>query len=177
MALLFRQFLASSHIKIMKTTDFLGQEWEMDCMGCAISHRAMLVPGGFICQTQYFVVHQDPLIPLPGFLVIASRRHIRSIAEMHEAEYQELARLIRVTHHAIKETTQIEFLTLVQEESSVHFHAWFFPWTRDVIRRYGDPSLTKIREIMSDYQTQPIDEAQWRELQQSIEQLKMHIAE
>jgi diadenosine tetraphosphate (Ap4A) HIT family hydrolase len=161
----------------MKTTDFLGQEWEIDCMGCAISQRAMLVPGDFICQTQYFVVHQDPLIPLPGFLVIASRRHIRSIAEMHDAEYQELARLIRVTHHAIKQTTQIEFLTLVQEESSVHFHIWFFPWTLDVISHYGGPSLTKIRDIMSDYRRQPIDEAEWKALQRSIEQVKARMAE
>ena len=161
----------------MKTIDFLGQEWEIDCMGCAISDGTILVPGDFICQTQYFVVHQDPLIPLPGFLVIASLRHIRSIAEMHEAEYQELARLMWATHHAIKETTQIEFLTLVQEESSVHFHAWFFPWTRDVIRNYGEPSLTKIRDIMSDYRRQPIDEAEWKELQQSIEQLRARMAE
>jgi diadenosine tetraphosphate (Ap4A) HIT family hydrolase len=161
----------------MKTTDFLGQEWDIDCMGCAISHRDMLVPGDLIVKAQYFVVHQDPLIPLPGFLVIASGRHIRSIAEMHEAEYQELAGLIRATHHAIKETTQIEFLTLVQEESSVHFHVWFFPWTPDVIRRYGEPSLTKIREIMSDYRRQPIDEFKWKELQQSIAQLKGRMAE
>ena len=161
----------------MKTMDFLGQEWDIDCMGCAISHRAMLVPGDFICQTQYFLVHQDPLIPLPGFLVIASRRHIRSIAEMLNAEYQELARLIRATHHAIKETTQIEFLTLLQEESSSHFHVWFFPWTVDVIRRYGGPSLTKIRDVMSDYRRQPIDEAEWKELQRSIEQLKARMIE
>jgi diadenosine tetraphosphate (Ap4A) HIT family hydrolase len=156
----------------MKTTDFLGKEWDIDCMGCAISNHSMLVPGGFVQKTQHFAVHQDPLIPLPGFLVIASLRRIRSISEMQDSEYQELARLVRITHHAIKEITKVESLTIVQEESSIHFHLWFFPWAQDVIKRYGQPSLTRIREIMSDYQKQPIDQTRWKELEESIEKIK-----
>ena len=64
------------------TRDFLGHEWTYDCMGCAIADGSMLPPGGFIKQTEHFVVHQDPLIPLPGFLAflfllsgILSRRY------------------------------------------------------------------------------------------------------
>lgn len=68
-----------------KTKDFLGNEWDIDCMGCAISNRSMSVPGGFIQRTQHFCVHQDPQIPLPGFLVIASLRHIQSISDMRES--------------------------------------------------------------------------------------------
>jgi len=156
----------------MKTKDFLGNEWEIDCMGCAISNRSMLVPGDFIQRTQHFCVHQDPLIPLPGFLVIASLRHIRSISEMQESEYEELFKLIRATHAAIKETTKIEYLTVVQEESSIHFHWWFFPWTGSVIERYGQPSLTKIREIMTDYRKQMLGEAEWKKLEKTIEKIK-----
>ena len=156
----------------MKTTDFLGNEWDINCMGCAISHQSMSVPGGFIQKTQHFCVHQDPLIPLPGFLVIASLRHIQSISEMPEAEYKEFSRLVRMIQRAIKETTNIEHLTIIQEESSPHFHLWFFPWTQDVIKKYGQPSLTKIREVMTEYRKQPIDEAQWKKLQNSIEDIK-----
>lgn len=161
----------------MKVIDFLGKEWDIDCMGCAISNRSMQVPGGFICKTQQFVVHQDPLVPLPGFVVIASLRHIQSISEMKDAEYQELSKLIRVTHRAIKKVANIESLTLVQEESSMHFHLWFFPWTPHVIKLYGQPSLTKIREIMSDYRRQPIGKTEWKELEESIEQIKAQMAE
>ena len=73
---------------------------------------------------------------------------------------------------AIKETTNIEHLTIIQEESSPHFHLWFFPWTEGVIEQYGQPSLTKIREIMTDYRKHPIDEVEWGELQKSIETIK-----
>jgi diadenosine tetraphosphate (Ap4A) HIT family hydrolase len=156
----------------MKTRDFLGNEWDIDCMGCAISNQLMTVPGGFIRKTNHFCVHQDPLIPLPGFLVIASLRHIQSISEMHKSEYDEFSALIRITHHAIKEATKIEYLTIVQEESSIHFHLWFFPWTRDVIEQYGQPALTKIREIMTAYKKQPVSETEWGGLQKSIEKIK-----
>jgi len=97
----------------MKTRDFLGNEWDIDCMGCAISNRSMLVPGDFIKRTQSFCVHQDPLIPLPGFLVIASLRHIQSISEMREAEYVEFSELVRTVHYAIKDATKVEYLTIV----------------------------------------------------------------
>ena len=160
----------------MKTSDLLGNEWEYECMGCAISDQSMSVPGGFICQTQYFCVHQDPLIPLEGFLVIASRRHIQSISEMNNVEYQELSILIRNTQAAIKTATQIRYLTIVQEESSMHFHLWFFPWTQSVLAQYGKPSLTKIRDIMVDLRKQPIDQARWKELKESIEKIKALMA-
>jgi diadenosine tetraphosphate (Ap4A) HIT family hydrolase len=156
----------------MKTRDFLGHEWDVDCMGCAISEQSMTVPGGFILRTQYFCVHQDLLIPLPGFLVIASRRHIRSLSETDEAEYKDFSRLFRITQRAIKEITGVEFLTIVQEESSIHFHLWFFPWTKDVIGQYGQPSLTKIRGIMADYKDQSISEAEWKNLEESIVKIK-----
>jgi len=161
----------------MKSADFLGKEWDFDCMGCAIGNGSMKVTGGFVQKTDYFAVHQDPLIPLPGFLVIGSLRHIRSISEMQDVEYQELAKLIRAAHRAITETIHIEALTLVQEESSPHFHLWFFPWTRDVVKRYGPPSLTTIREIMSDYRREPIDAATWRELEESIEKIRIQMVE
>jgi diadenosine tetraphosphate (Ap4A) HIT family hydrolase len=160
----------------MKTTDFLGNEWDVDCMGCAIGAQSMLVPGGFIRRTQYFCVHQDPLIPLPGFLVIASIRHIQSISEMQELEYEEFSRLLKITQHAIKEAIQVKYLTLVQEESSPHFHLWFFPWTQKLIERYGAPSLNHIREIMADQRKRSMEPAEWKELERTIGKIKALLA-
>lgn len=157
---------------MMKTKDFLGNEWEYDCMGCAINAGSMTAPGGFIHKTRYFCVHQDPLISLPGFLVIASSRHIQSISDMEMSEYTEFSNLLRTTHAAIKQATGIEYLTLVQEESSSHFHLWFFPWSQDVVEKYGKPSLARIREIMADYKTQTIGKAEWGRLDGSIAKIR-----
>jgi diadenosine tetraphosphate (Ap4A) HIT family hydrolase len=156
----------------MKTKDFLGNEWNVCCMGCAISGQLMLVPGGFIRKTSSFCVHQDPLIPLPGFLVIASLRHIQSISDMEPSEYEEFSSLLHLTHDAIKKATEIEHLTIVQEESSPHFHLWFFPWTPSVIAAYGRPSLAKIRDIMADYKQRSLSELEWERLKETIEKIK-----
>ena len=161
----------------MKTRDFLGNTWGYDCLGCAIARQELALPGGFIRRTSHFCLHQDPLIPLPGFLVIASLRHIHSISDMTESEYGEFSALVRDTPAAIKKSTRVEFLTLVQEEHSVHFHLWFFPWLPEIIRKYGEPSLTTIRAIMGDYSRQPIRNHEWEKLQKTIESLKLLMAD
>jgi len=161
----------------MITTDFLGNQWNIDCMGCAIAAGGMAVPGGFIRRSRYFCVHQDPLIPLPGFLVIASRRHIESIGEMEAAEYAEFSRLLRDTQRAIGSTVPVEALTIVQEEHSIHFHLWFFPWTGALIEQYGPPSLSSIRAIMADFRKQPIGAGEWAKLEQSIQAIRRRLAE
>ncbi len=157
----------------MKTRDFLGNAWEYDCMGCAIARQSMQVPGGFIWKSGLFCVHQDPLIPLAGFLVIASMRHIRSIAEMYQAEYAEFAGLVRQTQAAIRQAAQVEYLTLVQEDHSSHFHLWFFPWLPVIIRDHGEPSLAKIRGIMAELARQPISTEAWSELEKTIQAVKV----
>ncbi len=160
----------------MKTTDFLGNEWEITCMGCAIHKETMLVPGGLIKRTKHFVVNQDPLVPLPGFLVIASTEHIQSIAQMDDAMFMEFSKLLRQTHQAIKLVTCIENLTIIQEERSSHFHLWFFPWTSTVIEQYGAPSLSKIRGISADLMKESIDEVTWNELENSIKKIRSLLA-
>lgn len=132
----------------------------------------MEVPGGFIARTPHFVVHQDPLVPLPGFIVIASLRHFQRLDEMTAVEYQDFAFLLRKTQLAIKRVTGIEHLTLVQEESSVHFHLWFFRWTESVIKQHGKPSLSKIREISALCRKDRISEVDWLALNASIQELK-----
>jgi diadenosine tetraphosphate (Ap4A) HIT family hydrolase len=156
----------------LKTKDFLGNQWDIDCMACAVSRGSISVPGGLIHRGRYFFVQQDSLIPLPGFLVIASLRHIRSLSEMQPAEYDDFSRLLRTTHHAIKEVTKVDCLTLVQEEKSPHFHLWFFPWTDIVIQKYGQPSLSKIRGIMEDYRNMPLGRKEWQELAGIIERIR-----
>jgi diadenosine tetraphosphate (Ap4A) HIT family hydrolase len=160
----------------LKARDFLGKPWEFDCMGCAIARQALTVPGGFIRKSALFCVHQDPLIPLAGCIVIASRRHIRSIAEMSEPEYAEFAGLVRKTRSAIQAVVPVEYLTLVQEEHSGHFHLWFFPWLQDMIKKYGEPSLAKVRQIMAEVSREPISAAEWRELEASIADIKAQMA-
>jgi diadenosine tetraphosphate (Ap4A) HIT family hydrolase len=156
----------------MATKDFLGNTWNLGCMGCDIPGGLMKVPGGFINRTEHFVVHQDPLIPLPGFIVIGSIRHFRSIDEMKSDEYENFALLLKNTQNAIKKALKIEYLTIIQEEHSIHFHLWFFPWSEKVIKISGQPSLATVRSIMEEYKKKPVEVSEWNDLQKSINRIK-----
>ena len=156
----------------MPTRDFLGKEWKLKCMGCDIAGNSMIVPGGIIKEDKYFIVHQDPLIPLPGFIVIASKRHFKSIDQMNSMEYKSFVRLLLCTQIAIKQALKTKYLTIVQEESSIHFHLWFFPWSNDVIKLFGEPSLASIREIMKKLKEKSITNTEWKKLEKTIVKIK-----
>ena len=159
----------------MIARDFLGNTWEFDCLGCAIARQELPVPGGFIHRSGQFCVHQDPLIPLPGCVVIASTRHIHNLAEMIEPEYAEFSTLVRQTHAAIKQAIPVASLTLIQEEHSGHFHLWFFPWLPDILEKHGEPSLAEVREITAEVSRKPIPAAQWGELEKTISRIRTYM--
>jgi len=159
----------------MTTVDFLGKEWNITCMGCAIADRTMLPPGGMIKETAHFCLHQDPLIPLPGFLVIGARRHVHALDELSDVEYADFVGVLREAQRAIKAVTEVKHLTIVQEEHSSHFHLWFFPWTDEVVERFGKPSLSSIRAIMAAYRQETLDPETWRALEASIHEIKARL--
>jgi diadenosine tetraphosphate (Ap4A) HIT family hydrolase len=160
----------------MRTKDFLGNAWEYDCLGCAVARAEVAVPGGVIRRSAGFCVHQDPLIPLPGFLVIASTRHIRSLDALTDLEYAEFAGLVRQVHAAIKQAVQVDYLSIIQEEHASHFHLWFFPWLPEVIQKFGEPSLGKIRQIMAESSRHPIGTEQWHLLEKTIRLVATYIS-
>ncbi|OGY08019.1 MAG: hypothetical protein A2782_02050 [Candidatus Blackburnbacteria bacterium RIFCSPHIGHO2_01_FULL_43_15b] len=62
----------------------------------------------------------------PGMMVVELRRHIRSITEFTVDESNKLVGVLTRTREAMR-NAGIEEATLVQEERSSHFHAWWLP--------------------------------------------------
>lgn len=112
----------------MKMRDILNQEIDTACLGCAIGVSAVTPPGGIICTTKHFVLHQDPVIPIDGFLIVAARTHLRSITDFDETARRELVELIYQGVAALKALDIAQEVTLIQEDRSGHFHVWLFPW-------------------------------------------------
>ena len=57
-----------------------------DCMGCNIRDGKMIPFGGIIYETENFSLAQDAEVLLDGFLIIQSKRHVRSIEELSEED-------------------------------------------------------------------------------------------
>lgn len=128
--------------------DFTNNEWSCKCIGCSIGIGEVVPPGGIITETKNFIVHQDPEIPIKGFLIIASKKHIRSISQITPEESTELFDLVYRSRLAMKNTVDINEVTIIQEERSGHFHTWLLPRYNWMTDKFGN-SLSSIREMMN----------------------------
>ena len=121
---------------------------EVNCIGCAIAKKEIEVIGGIIAETENFNVSNDLECPIPGFLILASNHHIRSVAEFTPDQVQEFSMFLYKLRKAMTEVLDIDKITIVQEERSAdsHFHLWLFPW-HDWMYEIGK-DISDIRKIM-----------------------------
>lgn len=130
----------------MNRKDILGNEIKSECVGCAIVRGEVNLPGGIIYDGESIILAADPEIPIPGFLIITSKRHIQSFAELTVDERAEIGNTIAIAERAIKDLKIAETVTLVQEERSKHFHIWIFPNQEWMLEKYGY-GLQYLRDI------------------------------
>ncbi len=138
--------MKSNKLESKTAIDFLGNEWNYDCMGCAIAKEEMEIPGGIIYNGKYVLLGADPEIPIPGFLIINTKRHINSFSELNKEERNEIGDIILYAEKAIKELEISKEITLVQEERSNHFHIWIFPNYNWMAEKFGK-GITYLRDI------------------------------
>ena len=132
---------------IMLVKNILNQEYDCNCVGCSIGNGEMIPPGEIIIETNNFVLHQDPEIPIKAFLIIASKKHIKSISELTYDEAQELFDLVYRGRIALKCINEIKEVSIIQEERSGHFHLWLFPRYEWMDEKFEN-SLSTVRDIM-----------------------------
>src|SRR5689334_9255963 len=65
------------------------------CLACAIVRGAQVPPGGAILETASFHAHQDVAYPVPGFVILAAKRHVRALDELTSEEAQEFITLVQ----------------------------------------------------------------------------------
>ncbi len=132
----------------MERKDILGNEIKSECVGCAIVKGEIQLPGGVIYDGKSIILAADPEIPIPGFLIITSKRHIQSFSELSSEERAEIGDTIVLAERALQDLKIAETVTLVQEERSKHFHIWIFPNQEWMQEKFGY-CLQCLREINS----------------------------
>jgi diadenosine tetraphosphate (Ap4A) HIT family hydrolase len=118
----------------MKIMSADGKERDIDCIGCALQRNDIESLGERIIETDNFVVMQDYEIPIPGFMVLSSKRHIASILDFNDEEESEFYGLVKKVRIAMKEALRIKHVMLFCNESKIisntnpsHFHFCFLP--------------------------------------------------
>lgn len=158
---------------MIKVTDIFNNEFEVECIGCALVDKSLVPIGGIIKETENFILHHDPEVPIKGFLIIASKRHIKSISQLQKPQAIEFFELCYDARAALSSFEDITDCTFIQEERSEHFHFWILPrykWMDELF----DNSLSSIRPIMKYAEENLKTEKNISEIKMYVEHLKNH---
>ena len=122
-----------------------------NCIGCDVYNGNIDMSKSLIFENDLFRVIHDTENPIPGFIVISSKCHVRTLNELTPEELQNLFEIITKTRKGMEDLLGIKKVSFIQEDGpeSMHFHPWFFPWYSWMNELNLDGSDTeKIRKIM-----------------------------
>ena len=129
-------------------TDIKGRTKKIACIACSIQSGEVKNPG-VIAESEYFVAEQDYETPIPGFVILASKRHLYSIDEFTKEEQQDFIKFLCCLRKTIRKALDIEHIYIVQEEdtTSSHFHVWLFPRYSWMKEKFGS-KIESVKPIM-----------------------------
>ena len=148
-----------------------GFKKKIDCIGCAMQRGEIESVGGEVAETENFEVHQDYEIPIEGFMILSSKRHVEGIEGFSEEERKELVEFIFRIRKAMRESLGIQHIYLIQEEdSSSHFHIWIFP-RHDWMKKFGK-GIETVRPIMEHARENMKTEEQITKLKEASDKIR-----
>lgn len=157
---------------IHQITDVNGKTVEVECLGCALANGTIDGVGSSIMRTDFFDVSQDFEIPIPGFMIISSLRHVRSVDDFTEDEAIDFIDVLRKTRKLQRTVLDIETVYIHQEEdTSSHFHVWMLPrydWMKEKFGR----KVESMRPIMEFARQEMKTEENTAELYEYLRQLR-----
>ena len=116
------------------------------CLSCSLLKGELQCIGGIISATEHFVAQQDYAVPIPGFIIISSKRHIQSIDEFNSQERNDFIEFLCKIRKGMRECLKIKTVYLIQEEDASHFHLWLFP-RYDWMKQFGK-KIKSVKPIM-----------------------------
>ena len=158
---------------------FNGQMIDVgNCMGCtkAMNRDNTNINPGEIIKTKNFDISQDFELPINGFIIIGSIRHIESINEMTPEEKQELITLIDVVISSLKKLNVCSQYDVVWEEKdNNHFHVWLMPRHKYLLDAIGGNILKKVGELFTYAKEHLRTEENLNDIYDTITNLKLEL--
>lgn len=114
------------------------------CLSCALQKREMECI--VIACTNHFEAQPDYVVPIRGFVIIASKRHIQSLDEFTADERKVFIEFVCRMRTGMRTLLNINTVYMIQEEDSAHFHVWLFPWY-EWMHTFGQ-NITSLKSIM-----------------------------
>jgi diadenosine tetraphosphate (Ap4A) HIT family hydrolase len=113
---------------LRKITLSNGQTVEIACLSCAVTSGLIEPDGGTVVETDYFHAHQDVAYPIPGLMILASKRHIKCFDELYEEEKVDYIHILTKIRKAQRDVLGIKNVYyFYNEDTTHHFHTWMVP--------------------------------------------------
>ncbi len=128
-----------------------------------------------IIINENFDAHQDWEVPIPGFVVVASKvTDRRSLADFSSTELTELVLLLKDIRVAMRDVLSIKDIYLFQNEDTEHgFHVWMFP-RHEWMEKFGK-KIQSVRPIIEYAKENLFTEENLKEVKKSAELLKSYL--
>src|SRR3972149_10723472 len=98
---------------------------EKECLACSLQAETGRVPGGTIFETKNWMLEHAFDVPLPGFCILKSKRHVEHVAELNGEESAELGLILQKVTAAVKKATGAEKIYVLSYGEVVrHVHFW-----------------------------------------------------
>jgi diadenosine tetraphosphate (Ap4A) HIT family hydrolase len=102
-----------------------------ECLGCALYKKSLKNEFELIKETKDFIVAQDVAIPIPGFLILSSKEHLKGIEDFSPEMRLEFIELMYKVRKSLSSVLNLDYVYIIQKEDDIednsHFHVWFFP--------------------------------------------------
>lgn len=133
-----------------------GETVEVECLSCALVNGLIEPEGGIVMETEHFHAHQDVAYPIPGLVILASKRHLKTLDELTESERLDYITTLSKIRKAQRDVLGIESVYyFYNEDTTHHFHTWMVPryeWMYEFGRSVESvrPVLLHARNVMND---------------------------
>ena len=126
-----------------------------ECLSCRIVQGQQNTVGDVIAETTFFHAHQDFAYPVPGLVIVASKRHFKCLDELTEEEAEDFIRFTVRIRKAQRDVLDAEHVYyFYNEDTRHHFHLWMVPryeWMGQFGRSVHSlrPALVHARDTMT----------------------------
>lgn len=109
-------------------TNFMNEEMIFEgCKSCAIGNHAITnLPGGYLYEDEFVNVTIDPEIPIKGFIVIGTKRHVPTTTLMTKEERLRIEEITNKVKLALEALNQKNIL-LFEDGFVEHYRRWVIP--------------------------------------------------
>jgi diadenosine tetraphosphate (Ap4A) HIT family hydrolase len=125
-----------------KFISYCSEEIEFNnCPSCDFNNHLFSLPCGIIHEDDMLVLAQDWELPIPGFLIVAPRRHVENFCDLTNEERNQMFEVVDKAIRILKQKNICEkFNVIFEEKTGNHFHIWIMPRHNWMIKEFSNPT-------------------------------------